>query len=493
MASIQNAVQVMVDKLVADMQGNQPLTAEEQALVSNAITKLTDNTKLEQAVVAVAESHINDATSALQQVSQSTGAALQTATESLTQTSTDLGNKSDKLDLLDAMAPNLNRVESLQATNNSLQVRPLMPMTPIDIASTSSNNRRSTPVFAVYDSNGETHVVRPGFSHNGNTEQCRLEFLKLSANGAEKTTTHTSFIYTNAFEQNPASKIYYYGTSAYIPLASKNNSADIQYEIVYSTQDSQTTAVANYGGIFCKSSGFTSITKPKQNLNATDQFGVSTLTSHNYNEVGVLYDNTKHCLVMVDEGTSVLVEKYRDGNIVTNTAIANAEELQAYVDAGDFTVVKFIYHNMQWPYGINSYNHAEQTVAGYGTSYYGFFGRYNGVTKMGEHKYSVHYRFTQAKRLEPINYFFSNSSGHYKTANSNGTYSPDSEVKVVLETFDGELLGMYSYQARAYHAGYDCGILGGAISCINPYSGAGILNEHYTYNQYGLGRTCRAF
>ncbi|MDK1287377.1 hypothetical protein [Pseudoalteromonas umbrosa] len=493
MASIQNAVQVMVDKLVADMEGTQPLTAEEQALVSNAITKLTDNAKLEQAVVAVAESHINDAASTLQQVSQSTGAALQSATDSLTQTSTTLDTKSSKLDLLDSMAPNLNRVEGLQASNNALQIRPLMAMTPIDTPNSHANFRRATPVFAVYDNSGETFVVRPGFSHNADTEQCRLEYLKLSANGAEKTTTHTSFIYTTAFEQNPASKIYYYGTSAYLPLASKNNAADIQYEIVYSTQDSQTTAVANYGGVFCKSSGFTSITKPKQNLDATDQFGISTMTSHSYNEVGVLYDNAKHCLVMVDEGTSVLVEKYRDGNVVTNTAIANSEELQAYVDAGDFTVVKFIYHNLQHSNGFHSYNHTETPMSSYGVSYYGYFGRYNGVTKMGENKCSAHYRFTHERRLEPINYFFSCSAGHYKAQNSNGTYSPDAEVKVVLESMSGELLGMYSYRARPYHAGYDCGILGGAISCINPYSGAGILNEHYTYNQYGLGRTCRAF
>ncbi|MCG7548442.1 hypothetical protein [Pseudoalteromonas sp. Of7M-16] len=493
MASIQNAVQVMVDKLVADMEGNQPLTAEEQALVSNAITKLTDNAKLEQAVVAVAESHINDATSTLQQVSQSTGAALQTATESLTQTSTTLDTKSSKLDLLDSMAPNLNRVESLQATNNALQIRPIFPMTPIDTPSSNATHRRATGVFAVYDNSGDTYLVRTGFTHNANTEQCRLEYLRLNANGAEKTTTHTSFIYSNAFEQNPASKIYYYGTSAYLPLASKNNAADIQYEIVYSTQDSQTTAVANYGGVFCKSSGFTSITKPKQNLDATDQYGISTSTNHSYNQVGVLYDNVKHCLVMVDEGTSVLVEKYRDGNVVTNTAIANAEELQAYVDAGDFTVVKFIYHNIQHTYGFHNYNQNESVMNSHGVSYYGFFGRYNGVTKMGEHKYSAHYRFTHERRLEPVNYFFSCSTGHYRTPSSSGAYSSGAEVKVVLESMAGEILGMYSYQARPYHAGYDSGILGGAVSCINPYSGAGILNEHYTYNQYGLGRTCRAF
>lgn len=65
MATIQNAVQTMVDKLVADMQGNDPLSAEDQALVSNAITKLADNGRLEKAIIAVAEEHLDVATGEL--------------------------------------------------------------------------------------------------------------------------------------------------------------------------------------------------------------------------------------------------------------------------------------------------------------------------------------------------------------------------------------------------------------------------------------------
>lgn len=65
MATIQNAVQAMVDKLVTDMKGSTPLSAEDQALVSNAITKLADNDRLEKAIIAVAEEHLDVATGEL--------------------------------------------------------------------------------------------------------------------------------------------------------------------------------------------------------------------------------------------------------------------------------------------------------------------------------------------------------------------------------------------------------------------------------------------
>ncbi|TMP35523.1 hypothetical protein [Pseudoalteromonas rubra] len=493
MASIQTAVQVMVDKLVADMQGEQPLSAEEQALVSNAITKLADNEKLEQAVVAVAESHIDNATTALQQAAQVGQTSLQQAAQTLNDNGTALEGKAAKLDQLDTMAPSLARVEALQGRAFNNQIRPLFGITPIETSSSDSSYRRATAAFAVYDHSGETFLVRPAYTHNANNEQCRLEFLSLSSDGASKTTLHSCFVYANAFEQNPTSKIYLYGASAILPLGKKANNADVDYEVVYSTQDSQATGVANYGGIFVRSQGFTSITRPKKDLNAKDQFGVTTNTSHAYTNVAVLYDNQKHCLVMVDENTSLLIEKYGDGNIVTNVAIANQDELQAYVDAGDFTTVSFVYHNLPHPYGNRRYTSNEQQLSHAAYSYYGYYGVYNDTVKMGGNKYSAHYRFTAEQRLEPVNYFFASSSSASRTQSSNGTENGEGEVKVALESMDGELLGLYSFCTRAVSPGYDGGIVATAIHCINPYSHVGLINEYYVYNKYGLGRTCRAF
>ncbi|WP_125781819.1 hypothetical protein [Pseudoalteromonas rubra] len=493
MASIQTAVQVMVDKLVADMQGEQPLSAEEQALVSNAITKLADNEKLEQAVVAVAESHIDDATTALQQAAQVGQTSLQQAAQTLNDNGTALESKAAKLDRLDTMAPSLARVEALQGRAFNNQIRPVFGLVPVETANSNVQYKRSTAVWAVYDHSGKTYLVRPGATHGANQEQCRLEHLMLEHNGSGKVTTSTSYLYSNVFEQNPTSKVHMYGASAFLPLGTKDNPADIDYDVVYSTQDSQATAAVNYGGVFVRSQGFTSLTKPKQNLNARDQYGVLTDTSHNYAHVAVLYDNQKHCLVMVDENTSLLIEKYRDGNIVTNTAIANQSELQAYVDARDFTTVNFIHHLLDQPYGNQRYTNKEQKINTSTNSYFGYFGVFNSSVKMGGNKYSAHYRFTEAQKLEPVNYFFTSNSACYKIQNSNGTMNGEGEVTVALESMSGELLGMYSYRTRAANAGYDGGIAATAINCINPYSHIGLLNEYYIYNQYGLGRTCRAF
>ncbi|ALU44629.1 hypothetical protein [Pseudoalteromonas rubra] len=493
MASIQTAVQVMVDKLVADMQGEQPLSAEEQALVSNAITKLADNEKLEQAVVAVAESHIENATTALQQAAQVGQTSLQQAAQTLNDNGTALEGKAAKLDQLDAMAPSLARVEALQGRTFTNQVRPLFGMKYLDVPAASSNNARSSAVFAIYDHTGQTYLVRPSTTHNNTIESCRLEYLSLNADGSGKTTKHTSFTYTSAFAQNPASQIYVYGASAYLPLGSKDNPADIEYDIVYSTQDSQTSGVANYGGVYVRTQGFTSMTKPKQNLNATDQYGVMTNTSHSYSDVAVLYDNQKHCLVMVDESTSLLIEKYHDGNVITNTAIANQAELQAYVDAGDFTTVCFIYHSVAQPMGRRRYGGGEQRLSNNAASFYGYFGVFNNTVQMGGTKYSAHYRFTSERRLEPINFFFMSNSEPSRAPSSTGMTNAEGEVTVALESMSGELLGMYSYRSRAETQGYDAGYVAGAINCINPYSHSGLLNEYYMHNYHGLGRTCRAF
>ncbi|MEC4090579.1 hypothetical protein [Pseudoalteromonas rubra] len=489
MASIQTAVQVMVDKLVADMQGEQPLSAEEQALVSNAITKLADNEKLEQAVVAVAESHIDEATTALQQVAQVSQTSLQQAAQTLNDNGTALEGKAAKLDQLDAMAPSLARVEALQGRAFTNQIRPLFGINSIETNHTSANYARTTSVFAVYDHSGETFLVRPCFTYNNSYEQSRLEYLKLFADGSGRSITHSSFVHTNSFAQNPTSTTYLYGASAYLPLGSKDNPADIEYDIVYSTQDSQATGVVNYGGVYVRSQGFTSMSKPKKNLNATDQYGVPSITSHSYADVAVLYDNQKHCLLMVDENTSLLIEKYRDGNVITTTAIANESELQAYVDNGDFTTVKMIHHYLNYPYGIRRLTGQEAQLS-QPWDYYGYFGVFNNTVKMGGSRYCAHYRFTPELKLEPVNYFFMNSS---RAATTSGNATGTGEATVALESMSGELLGMYSYRSEPDTAGYHGGIMANAIMCINPYSHTGVINEHFTHNYHGLGRTCRAF
>ncbi|MBQ4864464.1 hypothetical protein J8L98_22490 [Pseudoalteromonas sp. MMG013] len=493
MATIQNAVQAMVDKLVADMQGSTPLSAEDQALVSNAITKLADNDRLEKALVAVAEEHLDVATQELKQATSNNTSTMANATQSVNNATNTLVARSAQLSQLDNMTPAIENITKVQQHASASYVKPLFGLTKLETPSTSSHNGRTTAAFAIYDSSGETHLVRPSYTANNTHEQSRIEFLTLSDDASHKTAHFTSFVYNNAFEQNPTSKIFQYGSSAFLPLALKEQPNDVKYEVVFSSQDSVSGSVSDYGGIFCKTAGFNSITKPKKNLNAVDQWGITTVTSHEYHTVGVLYDNNKHCLVVVDEGTSLLIEKYRDGNNITAISIPDEAALQNYVNSGDFTCVNFIYNTLIHPYGTSRYNHAEGTMSSYAQNYHGYFGIVNGVTKMGQSKYSAHYRFTEEKKLEPINFFFTSNSEPYKTSNANGTQNSEGEVTVALQSMAGELLGMYQYRSKPDSLGYQGGIMAVAINCINPYSNVGILNEHYLYNQYGLGRTCRAF
>ncbi|CAM3967021.1 hypothetical protein [Pseudoalteromonas byunsanensis] len=69
MATINNAIQEMVDHLVTKMRSNEKLSAEEQTLVSNAIQKLSSSANLEAALVAVAEEHLDDATDTINNAS----------------------------------------------------------------------------------------------------------------------------------------------------------------------------------------------------------------------------------------------------------------------------------------------------------------------------------------------------------------------------------------------------------------------------------------
>lgn len=65
MSTISNAAQVMVDKLVADLTSETPLSAEEQLLVAKALDTMKNSTTFETALIAVVEEHFNVADVAL--------------------------------------------------------------------------------------------------------------------------------------------------------------------------------------------------------------------------------------------------------------------------------------------------------------------------------------------------------------------------------------------------------------------------------------------
>lgn len=77
MTTINQTVQTMVDALHTRLVSPDPLSAEEQMLISKALDALLNNAKWEQALVAIAELHIDDAKAALVQVGENTNLATQ--------------------------------------------------------------------------------------------------------------------------------------------------------------------------------------------------------------------------------------------------------------------------------------------------------------------------------------------------------------------------------------------------------------------------------
>ncbi|KAF7770008.1 hypothetical protein PCIT_a2947 [Pseudoalteromonas citrea] len=492
MATIQNAVQAMVDKLVEGVDAK-ALSPEDQTLITNAISKLSNNARLEQALLAVAESHLDVATGELQQALTDGTNAMKNSDALLKGSNELLKSHSSQLSHIDSMESKINTIITQQVHRAASEAKPLFGLTRVESQGTSSS-ARTTAIFAIYDSSGETNAVRPCVVAGSTHKKNKLEYLTLSKDGRSKTVHHNPGVYENTFVQNPTDKIYSKGSSAILPLGLSTDHNNIKYEIVFNSQSQQSAEVTHYKGIFCKEVTFNSFTRPKKNLNARDKWGVKTTTDHTHSHTGVLYDNIKHCLVMVDDANSVIVEKYRDKNVVTNRTITSEAEYQQYVDAGDFTCVNFIAHVLNHPFGnarhigalADSY---EMAMANEDLSYYGYFGIENNVVKMGHDRYSAHYRFTEENKLEPLNYYFMSNS----SARSSTHLAGQGEVTVALQSMLGELLGMYQYKSKPDSNNTSGGLLAMAINCINPYSNVGLLNEYLINSQYGIGRTCRAF
>ena len=484
-ATILSSVQSLLAKLKAGTEAD--MTAEDLLLLSKSVQALADNEDFEQALIAVAEGHLDTATTAVTD-----------ATSAAENANTRLQQSADNLELIPQVETTLSEsvTELKKAVKASLdsRVKTVFGLQPVEVPGTSGDNARSASIFAVYDASGDSYLVRPSNTwDSSNTEARRLEYLNLPASGETTTRIATHFVYTTSFEQNPQTAISYYGCSAILPLALKGDSTDIAYDIVYSSQNSTTTTVAAYAGVFCKTAGYSTVTKPKLDVNATDQWGIETNTSHVWSDTRVLYDNQKHCLLMVDFNAGVLVEKYRDGNVLTEISIPDASTLQSHVDNGDYTVVCFITNALGYPIGKGRYSAGDLRLnQSHVYDYYGYFGVVGDEVKMGSNNYSAHYRFTAEKKLEPVNYSFT-SNVPYASTNAYIT----GEVSVALSDMAGNTLGVYQFTSSGDYPQKNAGYMASAILCLNPYSQTGILNEIVTVigstSYYGIGRTCKAY
>lgn len=491
MTTLTTAIQTLVNNLQTKMTSNAPLTPEEQTLVATAIDKLSSHATLEEALVAVASEHLGNATTALSDAKTDISdakAVIEAQAANLTQIPQ--MNSQIATSLAEFTAKNTNMIDHKLAG----MTRPVFGINHIEVTNNSGNNARSQACFAVYDANGESYIVRPSYTNGTNNyESQRFEYLSLPASGSGKQTLATHYVHSGTFYATPTSHMFRYGATATLPLALKDDADDIAYDLVYSSQSAANSNVADYAGVFTREAGAVTITKPKQNVDANDKWNIGTLTNHNWHEVGVLYDNAKHCMVMVEHGTSLLVEKYRDGNVVTDIEIADSAALQAYVDNGNFTTVRFIANYMSWPQMHDRYRTGiTNTSVGYYHDMFGFFGKVGDDIRMGTGNFSVHYIYTEDGELQPVNYV-TTSSVNGNTTN-NGSLS---DVYVSMVAMDDKVLGVYHFQSKTDHATYNAGYVANSIMCINPFSHTGILNEHYAWNSttayYGVGRTCKAF
>ena len=115
MSTIATAAQLMVDKLILDMQGTTPLNPEEQLLVAKALDTMKNNASFEQALIVVAEQHLNDST-----------AAMNSAENAVLSAKTSLDSHVDNLSLIPAIKQDveteINKIISTTAAITKVRV-----------------------------------------------------------------------------------------------------------------------------------------------------------------------------------------------------------------------------------------------------------------------------------------------------------------------------------------------------------------------------------
>jgi hypothetical protein len=514
MATLNSAVQALVDNLhqkMVDADSHNRLDGEEQALAVKAIKTLSEQDSWQQSLVGISKDHLDTVNTAMGQTLADTTDLIATAGADLDSSRAQIDGQKDNLGILAGIDSTAQTaLDNLAASNNTALLshlaampsvlKPVFGLQLIETPSSDITSSRSTAVFVVYDNNGESWAVRPGKNYsNVPTESNRMEVVKLFADGAGQSVFASLYVDHLTFYDRPTTSIYRYGSCAVLPVAHSGNATDIHYAVFYSTQTSASVETSEYGGVYCASGVAGTNTKPKLNVNAKDQWGISTITDHTWPDVACLYDNTKHCLVMVDDTTGTLIEKYRDTNVDTGITIADDAALQAYVDARDFTTVKFIANQMIEPQANRRSDASLQSIfESKSQDYYGFYGKVGTEVRMGGFVYNAHYRFTAAKKLEPVNYFFASTVNHYKGSDANGTDGAKADLRVFFTDMDNNTLGAYHYQSKCDYPGTHAGHIGSALMCMNPYSNVGILNEYGVWDMtntpyYGQARTCKVF
>ncbi|MEX0297588.1 MAG: hypothetical protein AB3N28_00860, partial [Kordiimonas sp.] len=259
MATLNTAVQALVDNLHAKMIANPPeLSAEEQLLVSKALSALSDNTTWEQALVAVATEHLNTATdnmdAAVTTATNSIDASVATATSNFAQAQTDMTTAlTNATNQVDAAKANLDtktaEIAIVGETKNTLdRLSPFANLDKLFTAVTdnelinvnqSSSYQRMNNIISIFSSDGTSDImtVPNSFSSSPNSS------VFLSANWFKQTADKdpkfdpvtradycapTSSSTESYLRADYTKKTSYYGMFGLAKLASSTDANDIQ-------------------------------------------------------------------------------------------------------------------------------------------------------------------------------------------------------------------------------------------------------------------------
>ena len=276
MSTISNAAQIMVDKLVADLNSETPLSAEDQLLVAKALDTMKNSTTFETALIAVVEEHFNTADAALTEAKDDINAAktaIETQSNNLnlipglqTSIDTSLSDMNTSLDTsLATIAPSVR--DNVKGVFNKHQIGYYQAdhrlsnyvsqngyqYTPANVASL--DNYASGEFYTFFDFGTQTTSTR------------RAIIVRVLADGSVSTATHTAQFFAAGsygfcpFSDDSSRLCRYDGTTLYIQKLgafSWEFSKTVDYLRIYydkSTKD-----------LYCVSGGFL------HTIDATDGF-----------------------------------------------------------------------------------------------------------------------------------------------------------------------------------------------------------------------------
>lgn len=316
MSTIANAVQAMVDNLTTKMSSGTPLTPEEQLLIAKALSALQDNETWEKAVVAVVEEHLTTGTEALAVAKDQFEATTIAGVNAMSSAEASLLAKAAQLDIAAGVPTALrsyvrNKDGLIGSVEDLLTVIPdaelledvaygsVMPLVDIIFCSDGDVYAHACPTAA---SPGSANAGL-NFNHN---------FYHKAAGLDAKTGAFTRTNYCH-YSQDAVRTLWnhrygYYPAMALLPLASSVDADAITFAPLISDWFSNTPHAANFRGIgLFYNNTYGVSTGHYHNATVIDRYGrkAATLTTDNrvtsYSECG-LYDNTKNCLVVIEDG-----------------------------------------------------------------------------------------------------------------------------------------------------------------------------------------------